>query len=1213
MIEELADAALATSPPYATLPRKSSLNNNGHESVTRPPPTTGYPHTYPQASPPTAQQSANRFSKRARSEVGPSPQTYPFGSRPSTSHIAANGWSYNLEQGIDKARRQSTSTAYSNPVEDAELLLNFAGRVAPRGTTFPSPGQDTASLAPSALPRTAHTDEVTDSQPIAHQPVFSESPVLTRSNVSAHRDASQATPAAAQVVASNGLPNKRGSASHPSQDPTASLPSPQNTNEEDEKSSKGRNESDPPSAPTDAKQDAVNLEELAQQQIHTPPEDDSVNKMEIDASLRLEPATSADDAPMDVSIETNNQEQVPQDEQQKKSRRGWPKGKPRGPRKSTGPTKVRNPTKRVRATASSARSEVGSALDSEISSAEDIISATRPRRKSESEVDLSNHTPYEHEVPSRSASVPPDCTYTILPTRQPKGGRKQSTKVTKETVCAGCACARESATGELDQWISCNGCKQWFHFDCAGFKNERDVRDVDKYFCEPCETTHGATTYVRKSTRAHTAVDYAGLNQGVLKTSDDNVEHHYIQPIKDGTLYNWDPEAFPRMRPELVTGEYFESCTSFSEPVLIPAEWNPRPWAKRADEDMTVHVAEGFMDAQDEAWMTQEYEYEPVPDDGQDKLDMVIPQDLTVRQVSELVGPDEPLEVIDVKTQGTEGKRWNLAKWADYYEAEGEKTVRNVISLEVSNTKLGRLLRRPKVVRQIDLQDSVWPEEETAKGIHPKVQFYCLMSVADSYTDFHIDFGGSSVYYHILRGKKTFFFIPPKPKYLKAYEDWNNSPEQNYTFLPNITKECYRVDLSEGDTMLIPSGWIHAVWTPANSLVIGGNFLTRMHYAMQLRIVDIEKATKVPLKFRYPYFQKVMWYTVIKYLETDPLPQSVAENFYRGNKFDREHPTWFSFREHGIFSDEGPENFHARYYSQAELDGLHDLVSFIFRTVMIALGRIEGVSEETRKKVVRSIPKSHGEPLDVARTFALWVAWKCGNEDPPAWAHPDAVLPENKEGVPSKKLSARALKEMQRQEAIEAWKIAGPDRVSARQQASREAQASSKGTASPAPSTLPQSLPQSLPQPLPQPIIMQASPSQYTSTPKTSVLGPKRIACDACRKRRIRCKHKDVVTTANVPGIAPPMMPKDASFNSLSSGGFNSAPRESFGMFAEKTPDKQRTELAAQPFGMAPTTPMVQSDGHGPAQIPGSALLADPSSKRGRSKACFECRKSKVS
>ena len=33
----------------------------------------------------------------------------------------------------------------------------------------------------------------------------------------------------------------------------------------------------------------------------------------------------------------------------------------------------------------------------------------------------------------------------------------------------------------------------------------------------------------------------------------------------------------------------------------------------------------------------------------------------------------------------------------------------------------------------------------------PQVQKYCLMSVKDSYTDFHVDFGGTSVWYHILR------------------------------------------------------------------------------------------------------------------------------------------------------------------------------------------------------------------------------------------------------------------------------------------------------------------------------------------------------------------------------------------------------------------------------------------------------------------------------
>lgn len=32
---------------------------------------------------------------------------------------------------------------------------------------------------------------------------------------------------------------------------------------------------------------------------------------------------------------------------------------------------------------------------------------------------------------------------------------------------------------------------------------------------------------------------------------------------------------------------------------------------------------------------------------------------------------------------------------------------------------------------------------------------YVLMSVGGCYTDFHIDFGGTSVWYHIMRGKKV--------------------------------------------------------------------------------------------------------------------------------------------------------------------------------------------------------------------------------------------------------------------------------------------------------------------------------------------------------------------------------------------------------------------------------------------------------------------------
>ena len=42
--------------------------------------------------------------------------------------------------------------------------------------------------------------------------------------------------------------------------------------------------------------------------------------------------------------------------------------------------------------------------------------------------------------------------------------------------------------------------------------------------------------------------------------------------------------------------------------------------------------------------------------------------------------------------------------------------------------------------------------------MYPKVQKYCLMSVKGCYTDFHVDFGGTSVWYHILKGAKVCSF-----------------------------------------------------------------------------------------------------------------------------------------------------------------------------------------------------------------------------------------------------------------------------------------------------------------------------------------------------------------------------------------------------------------------------------------------------------------------
>jgi F-box/leucine-rich repeat protein 10/11 len=46
--------------------------------------------------------------------------------------------------------------------------------------------------------------------------------------------------------------------------------------------------------------------------------------------------------------------------------------------------------------------------------------------------------------------------------------------------------------------------------------------------------------------------------------------------------------------------------------------------------------------------------------------------------------------------------------------------------------------------------------------------------------------------------------------------------------------------------MIIPSGWIHGVYTPQDSIVIGGNFLHACSLPMQIRVYEIENRCKVP-------------------------------------------------------------------------------------------------------------------------------------------------------------------------------------------------------------------------------------------------------------------------------------------------------------------------------------------------------------------------------
>nr|KAI8753311.1 lysine-specific demethylase 2B-like [Biomphalaria glabrata] len=249
-------------------------------------------------------------------------------------------------------------------------------------------------------------------------------------------------------------------------------------------------------------------------------------------------------------------------------------------------------------------------------------------------------------------------------------------------------------------------------------------------------------------------------------------------------------------------------------------------------------------------------------------------ENFKVSDVKQCVGSRRVLDVMDVNTQ--KAMEMSMKDWVKYYENPERDRLLNVISLEFCHTRLENYVDSPTLVRQVDWVDRAWPrhlkecQTESTNVIekmkYPKVQKYCLMSVAGCYTDFHIDFGGTSVWYHILHGEKIFWLAPPSPKNIDKYTEWTLSAKQGETFLGDSLEQCQRIVLYAGNTFIIPSGWIHAVYTPKDSLVFGGNFLHSFNIENQLLVSRIEDKTYVPSKFRYPFFSEIMWYVVDRYI-----------------------------------------------------------------------------------------------------------------------------------------------------------------------------------------------------------------------------------------------------------------------------------------------------------------------------------------------------------
>ncbi|XP_062420497.1 histone lysine demethylase PHF8 isoform X2 [Pungitius pungitius] len=379
--------------------------------------------------------------------------------------------------------------------------------------------------------------------------------------------------------------------------------------------------------------------------------------------------------------------------------------------------------------------------------------------------------------------------------------------------------------------IECDICQDWFHGSCVGVEEDK-ATEIDLYHCPNCQVTHGPSV-MRKRRGANKQTD----NGAAAGTRDPS------RPVKTGS-----PQFVRELRSRTFPG---------ADEVLL----------KPSGAQLTVEFLE-------------EHSFSvPVMVLRRDGLGMTLPPaSFSVSDVEHYIGADKQIDVIDVSRQCD--MKMRLGDFVEYYNSPNREKVLNVISLEFSETRLSNLVETPKIVRKLSWVENLWPEESVFE--RPNVQKYCLMGVKDSYTDFHIDFGGTSVWYHVLRGEKIFYLISPTAANLALFERWSSSSNQNEMFFGDQVDMCYKCSLKQGNTLFIPTGWIHAVLTPVDCVAFGGNFLHSLNIDMQLRAYEIEKRLSTADLFSFPNFETVCWYVGKHLLDT-----------FRGLRENRRHPATY--------------------------------------------------------------------------------------------------------------------------------------------------------------------------------------------------------------------------------------------------------------------------------------------------------------------------------
>lgn len=176
------------------------------------------------------------------------------------------------------------------------------------------------------------------------------------------------------------------------------------------------------------------------------------------------------------------------------------------------------------------------------------------------------------------------------------------------------------------------------------------------------------------------------------------------------------------------------------------------------------------------------------------------------------------------------------------------------------NAQLRQVLKKEER-KEVTAERDYWKRQ--LDHVHHYMRFI-LISNGGSFSDAHVDFGGTAVYYHVIEGSKIFYVAKNTPENMALYRQWETDRKKNRVWIGvSLWDKWQRIEIKAGNTAIIPPGFIHFVWTPVNSLVIGGNFLMERFLNTHFEFAQLDSEAlainRIKVESTYMHFYNLMW------------------------------------------------------------------------------------------------------------------------------------------------------------------------------------------------------------------------------------------------------------------------------------------------------------------------------------------------------------------